>query len=95
MAAWCAKSLYREHFLPEEMSLCVMWRRHCPSIDSARGLTIALDSGLPVFGLMLAAEAAPTSEREDRLHLSQRRLLRCNREESKRTLELEGDKPTG
>jgi len=55
MAAWCAKSLHCEHFLPKEMSLCVMWRRHCPSIDSARGLTIALDSGLPVFVLMLAA----------------------------------------
>jgi len=32
-----------------------MWRRHCPSIASARELTIALDSGLPLFVLMLAA----------------------------------------
>jgi hypothetical protein len=55
MAAWCAKSLHSEHFLPEEMSLCVMWRRHCPSIDSAREITIALDSGLPLFVFMLAA----------------------------------------
>jgi hypothetical protein len=55
MAAWCAKSLQSEHFLPEEMSLCVMWRRHCPSIDSTRGLAIALDSGLPLFVLTLAA----------------------------------------
>src|SRR4029077_624233 len=37
MAAWCAKSLHSEQFLPKEMSLCVMWRRHCPSIDSAPG----------------------------------------------------------
>ncbi len=55
ISAWCAKSLHSEHFLPEEMCSCVMWRRHCPSIDSARGLAIALDPGLPVFALMLAA----------------------------------------
>jgi hypothetical protein len=55
MAAWRAKSLHSEHFLAEEMSLCVMWRRHCPSIDSTRGLVTALDSGLPLFVLMLAA----------------------------------------
>jgi hypothetical protein len=55
MAAGCAKSLHSEHFLPEELSLCVTWRRHCPSIDSTWGLTTALDSGLPVFVLMLAA----------------------------------------
>jgi hypothetical protein len=55
IAAWRAKSLHSEHFLAEEMSLCVMWRRHCPSIDSTRGLVTALDSGLPRFVLMLAA----------------------------------------
>jgi hypothetical protein len=29
------------------------------------------------------------------LHLSQRRLFRCNLQGSTRTLELEGEKPTG
>jgi hypothetical protein len=64
------------------MCLCVMWNRHCPSIDSARGLTAPLDSGRgrPVIVLMLAEEPSPTGEREDRLHLNQRRLLRCNLE---------------
>src|SRR6266481_7079646 len=66
MSAWCAKSLHSEHFLPEEMCSCVMWRRHCPSIDSAPGLTVALDSVRPRIVLMLAAESSPTGEREDR-----------------------------
>jgi hypothetical protein len=34
-----------EPSLPEEMCLCVTWGRHCPTIDSARALTMALDSG--------------------------------------------------
>jgi hypothetical protein len=86
---FCAESLHSQYFLQRQMGLRVMWNRHCPSIDSARGLTVALDSGRPVIVLLLAAEPSPTGEREDRLHLSQSRLLRCNLEGSKRTLELE------
>jgi hypothetical protein len=47
------------------MCLCVMWNRHCPYIDSAPGLTVALDSVRPRIVLMLAAESSP-GEREDR-----------------------------
>src|SRR5260370_27342883 len=65
ISAWCAKSLHSEHFLAEEMCLCVMWNRHCPSIDSAPGLTVALDSVRPRIVLMLAAESSPTGERHD------------------------------
>ncbi len=88
----CAESLDSQYFPQGQMGLCVMWNGHCPSIDSTWGLTVALDSGRPV---MLAAESSQTGERESRLHLSQRRLLRCNLEGSKRTVELEGEKPTG
>jgi len=67
MAAWWAKSQHSEHFLPGEMCLCVMRNRHCPSIDSARGLTVALVLGRPSIVLMLAAKSSPTGEREGRL----------------------------
>jgi hypothetical protein len=48
------------------MSLRVTWNRHCPHIDSAPGLTVALDSGRPRIVLMLAADSSLTGEREDR-----------------------------
>jgi hypothetical protein len=49
----CAESLDSQYFLQGQMGLCVMWNRHCPSIDSTWGLTVALDSGRPVIVLML------------------------------------------
>jgi len=48
------------------MGLRVMWNRHCPSIDSAPGLTVLLDSGALRIVLILAVESSPTGEREDR-----------------------------
>jgi len=47
------------------MCLRVTWDRHCPSIDSTPGLTVALDSVRPRIVLMLAAESSSTGERED------------------------------
>jgi hypothetical protein len=73
------------------MCFCVMWNRHCPSIDSAPGLTVALDSGRPRIRIDVGCEFSPMRERESGLHLSQRRLLRCNLQGSKRTLDLEGE----
>jgi len=49
----CAESPHSQYFLKRQMGLRVMWNRHCPSIDSAWGLTVALDSWRPVFVLML------------------------------------------
>jgi len=45
----CAKSLHSERLLPEEMCLCVTRGRHCPTIDSARALTMAKDFGAPRY----------------------------------------------
>ena len=66
ISARCAESLPSQYFPQGEMCLCVTWNRHCPSIDSAPGLTVALDSVRPRIVLMLAAECSPTGEREDR-----------------------------
>src|SRR6266446_5351416 len=55
ISARCAESLHSQYFPQGGMCLCVMWNRHCPSIDSAPRLTVALDSVRPRIVLMLAA----------------------------------------
>jgi hypothetical protein len=47
ISSGCAKSLHSEHFLPQEVCMCVMEDRHCQSFDSVLGLAMDLDSGRP------------------------------------------------
>ncbi len=64
------------------MCLCMTCNCHCRCVDSAAGSC-------------RIAEPSPTGEQEHRRKLSQRRLLRCKlRTRSRRTLHLEGEKPT-
>jgi hypothetical protein len=70
ISVWCAKSLHNERLLPEEMCMCVTRGRHCPTIDRALVLTLALDSGRPGIRIDVGCESSPTGEGEGRLHLS-------------------------